>query len=58
MTSSRLRVPVAGLGARRHLGVRIVADHNVPAGLYDDFLVIGLDLVSTTHYADLGFRTA
>lgn len=40
----------------RFVTVRVEADVTVTPGLYDDFVLTGLSLRSTTHYADFGFR--
>jgi hypothetical protein len=55
LRSDRAEVVVQGAGSRYFI-VRIEADPDVVPGLYDDFLLVALNLMSTTHYADFGFR--
>jgi hypothetical protein len=40
----------------RHVSVRVEADWTVTPGYYDDFVLTGLSMRSTSHYADFGFR--
>lgn len=40
----------------RHVTVRVAADVTVSPRFYDDFVLTGLSLRSSTHYADFGFR--
>lgn len=55
LDSHRLELPISGTGFR-HCIVRVEADPAVAPGLYDDFRLLALNLMSTTHYADFGFR--
>lgn len=51
----RAEVAVRGIGAAHHI-VRLEVDPDLPPGLYNDFWFKALSLMSTTHYADFGFR--
>lgn len=57
----RLSSDTAAVTARiepgaRYFSVLVEADMTVTPGLYDDFVLTGLSLRATTHYADFGFR--
>ncbi len=56
LTGDALEVRVNLADGQRYVTLRVEVDTAVPPGLYDDFLLRGLTLRSTTHFADLGFR--
>lgn len=41
----------------KFFSVRVRVDTTVAPGLYDEFVLLRLELQSTTHYAKLGFQT-
>lgn len=55
LTTDALTVVVPGPLPSGFLSVQIRVDTTVKPGLYDDFVVIGISLKSTTHYAKFGF---
>lgn len=55
LSTDRGEVTVSGAGFRYFI-VRLEADPDVVPGLYDDFLLQAVNLMSTTHYGDFGFR--
>ena len=55
LDSDRAEVQVTAPGDGHYI-VRVEVDTDLPPGLYNDFRLVGLRLMSTTHYADFGFR--
>ena len=55
LSTDRVEVVVSGAGFRYFI-IRVEADPDVVPGLYDDFALVAVNLMSTTHYADFGFR--
>ncbi|MFG1607939.1 hypothetical protein [Actinoplanes sp. NPDC049265] len=55
--SKDVAVDLDGIASPAHLSVRVRVDTEVPPGLYDDFVVLGLSLRSADHayVAELGF---
>jgi hypothetical protein len=56
LVGDELTVATQNTARRRYFSVRVEIDTEVAPGLYDDFVLTGLALRSTTHYADFGFR--
>lgn len=55
LDSDRAEVATSGSSDGHHI-VRIEVDSDLAPGLYNDFRLTGLRLMSSTHYADFGFR--
>jgi hypothetical protein len=56
LTSDQATVTASIAPGIRYIGVRVEADVTVTPGFYDDFVLTGLSLRASTHYADFGYR--
>ena len=56
LSTNELVVPVPQQASLKYVGARLEVDTTVAPGLYDDFVVLSISLISTTHSADFGFR--
>jgi len=55
LDSDRAEVAITGSASAYHV-VRLEVDPAVVPGLYDEFRLVDLNLMSTTHSAEFGFR--
>ncbi|WP_375414581.1 hypothetical protein [uncultured Bradyrhizobium sp.] len=55
-TTDQITVKTRDTMGKTYFSIRVEVDTTVPPGLYDDFVLLSLNMISTTHYADFGFR--
>lgn len=56
MKEDAIRIRPNNTDGIKFFSVRVRVDTTVAPGLYDEFVLLRLELKSTTHYATLGFQ--
>jgi hypothetical protein len=56
MKEDTIRIRPDNTNGIKFLSVRVRIDTSVAPGLYDEFVLLRVELQSTTHYASLGFQ--